>query len=115
MDCVNEVCKLSTFGSRSTRTERRADSAVVLGGDAERGPCSCWSQSRYGQLTIQANDVCNYRPSLSSTEQSIFSEGNAVLLQSLASERGLCVKHGRVSGTGIRDPHCEIYNECLLR
>ena len=35
MGCVNEVCKLSTFGSRSTRTERRADSAVVLRIDEE--------------------------------------------------------------------------------
>jgi hypothetical protein len=37
----------------------------------------------------------------------LFSEGNVVLLQSLASKRRLCVKHGRVSGTGIRDPHSQ--------
>jgi hypothetical protein len=40
-------------------------------------------------------------------EQTLFSEGNVVLLQSLASKRRLCVKHGRVSGTGIRDPHSQ--------
>jgi hypothetical protein len=38
---------------------------------------------------------------------SMFSEGNVVLLQSLASERGLCVKYGRVSGTGIKDLHSQ--------
>ena len=82
----------------------------------EKPPPGASDQPRESSVAVSSLDSYSrgYSSYLASL-QTLFSQGNVVLLQSLASGRGLTVsegKGGRLSGRGIRDAHCKTTLDC---
>ena len=81
---------------------------AVMSFENEKPPPGASDQLRESSVAVSSLDSYSrgYSSYLASL-QTLFSQGNVVLLQSLASGRGLTVSEGRLSGRGIRDAHCK--------
>ena len=106
--CVLATCdarKQYASANRNVRRFRRSWVARNVLGNVRQGlrKQSCLSKC------VPTINLPRDRPTNWSVRgvQSMFKQGNVVLLQSVNSGQGLCVHKRSVSGKGIRDLHCK--------